>query len=666
MPPGSVSLQTSNPSSVLLEGGQSRVGLRRQSGPIARTNPVNGDLLPTNAVEARNNGRFQVQSNTNWFTSKLTAAAVLPYAVVKGVLIAVDYLMLTLPSSLIGAVSNRGLQPADRTDFQVQVPGAAAGQAATGLKLDGMVLPKLVPRGLDATEMREQVQAKIYRGHDILEGVRNGTRSAEQPATKKDVSDIAFYLQARGQLANEGTAFSSGAFTIPDPECRIRNFLDSSPDAYQRDSSHTSKFQALDGARHRGIDLPEGGGSSLDEAMPYGMETLLYGSLPKNEGMRMPEDRLFLKMESHGAWLSKPSPGYEPDGPRRTAKLHDVGAFVGHSCSFLATRGKGSAAGSRKERIPDFFKREFRQLLKDAPNAKTMLLKDSPMDSSMGIRVAYRNAQDALLQTWNQRPAERKALQGFITNIEQRFTHPDVRIGNEIILENHASGASLGDALESLASEHPNQRLVLGGLMQFATQNEQAWAEHTVDRPTDRYDAGAQQRFVAGRMERELARFDNEKAKQVLQNLEGAFGDRTKAMCDFAVEQLSVTVDQIKSPEPTVSVGLSGEVVLSVTDEYEYENSPEAVLLSRLTRMNGQVGSLVDQLKSRLSLPVTEHLAPASIDSADQLRPLELAALAHIGVEAKYEQPNSRHPSSGEIVYQTLEDPDVEVLDGLT
>ena len=452
MPPGSVSLPTSNPSSVLLEGGQSSVGLRPQSGPIDRTNPVNGELLPTNAVEARNNGRFQVQSNTNWFTSTVAKAAVLPYAILK----AVDYLLGTLPSRLIGALSNRGLQPADRTNFQVQVPGAAAGQAATNLNLDGMVLPRLVPRGLDATEMREQVQAKINRGHDILEGVRNGTRSTDQPATKKDVSDIAFYLQARGQLANAGEAFSSGAFTIPDPGSRIRNFLDSCPDAYQRASSHTKQFQALDGARHRGIDLPEGGGSSLDEAMPYGMETLLYGSLPKNEVMCMPEDRLFLKLESHGAWLSKPKPGYEGGAPRRPAQLHDVGAFLGHACSFLATRGQGSAEGSRKERIPDDFKTQFKQLLEAAPSASKFLKQDDPMNESMGVRVAYRNAKDALAVElpWD----ESFAIQKFVHDIENRFSHLDVRIGNEIILDNHSTGASLGDALDSLSTEQPNSR----------------------------------------------------------------------------------------------------------------------------------------------------------------------------------------------------------------
>lgn len=616
MPLSTGSLSSQTPLGVSLDGPRPQTGLRPQSAPL-RANPLDGNPLPTNAVEARNNGRFQVQSNTNWFSAAGAKAAVVPYALAKGAIQLVslplkvlDFLFCKLPSRALGTLSNlaQGLQRADRSNFQVQVPGATAGQGSSNLNLDGMMLPKLVPRGMDAAELREQVQIKIDRGHDILESVRNGTREA--PATKQDVSDIAFYLQARGQLANNGEAFSEGAFTIPDPGCRIRNFLDSSPDAYQRASSHTSRFQALDGARHRGIDLPGGGGASLDEAMPYGMETLLYGSLPEDTNMRMPEDRLFLKMESHGAWLSKPSPGYEPAGPRRTANRHDVGAFLGHACSFLASRGQGSAAGSRKERIPEGFKTEFRQLLKDAPNSAERLRKGDPMDSSMGIRVAYRNAQVALLEAGNDRPAERHALEKFIAGIEGKYSRPDVRIGNEIILENHATGASLGDALDSLGSEQPNQRLVLGGLMQFARQTDQAWAEHTAKKQTERFDAGAQQHFATGRMQAEVARLDDAKARQALQQLEGAFGNRTMGMCEFVVQQLSGIVDK--------------------------PNHPEAGLLSRMTRMGMLMGGLIDQLKSRLNLEEAERHPPTSIDSADELRPIELAALAHIGVEAKH------------------------------
>lgn len=173
-----------------------------------------------------------------------------------------------------------------------------------------------------------------------------------------------------------------------------------------------------------------------------------------------------------------------------------------------------------------------------------------------------------------------------------------------------ANGASLGNALDSLASARPNQRLVLGGLMQFAGQTDQAWADQTAGKPEDRLDAGARLRFDTGHMKAELARLDDSAARQVLQQLEGDFGDRAKAVCDFAVAQVSTFADS--------------------------ESSPEAVLVSRLTRMGNLVGSLTDELKVRLQLPESARGEPTMIDSVSQLTPLELAALAHIGVEAGY------------------------------
>lgn len=173
-----------------------------------------------------------------------------------------------------------------------------------------------------------------------------------------------------------------------------------------------------------------------------------------------------------------------------------------------------------------------------------------------------------------------------------------------------ANGASLGNALDSLASARPNQRLVLGGLMQFAGQTDQAWADQTAGKPEDRLDAGARLRFDTGHMKAELARLDDSAARQVLQQLEGDFGDRAKAVCDFAVAQVSTFADS--------------------------ESSPEAVLVSRLTRMGNLVGSLTDELKVRLQLPESARGESTMIDSVSQLTPLELAALAHIGVEAGY------------------------------
>ncbi|MFM5375594.1 ADP-ribosyltransferase [Aeromonas veronii] len=173
-----------------------------------------------------------------------------------------------------------------------------------------------------------------------------------------------------------------------------------------------------------------------------------------------------------------------------------------------------------------------------------------------------------------------------------------------------AKGSSLGHALDSLASARPNQRLVLGGLMQFAGQTDQAWVNHTAGKPEERLDAGARLRFDTGHMQAELGRLGDSEARQVLQQLEGDFGDRARAICDFAVAQVSGFADS--------------------------ESSPEAVLVSRLTRMGNLVGSLTDALKERLQLPGSARGEPTMIDSASQLTPLELAALAHIGVDESY------------------------------
>ena len=171
-----------------------------------------------------------------------------------------------------------------------------------------------------------------------------------------------------------------------------------------------------------------------------------------------------------------------------------------------------------------------------------------------------------------------------------------------------AKGSSLGHALDSLASARPNQRLVLGGLMQFASQGDQAWVDHTAGKPEDRLDAGARQRFDGDHMKAAVARLGASEARQVLQQLEGAFGDRVRGICDLAVELVSPFADTV----------------------------PEAVLASRLTRMNTVVSTLIDQIKEHLALPLSAHSDASQIDSADQLTPLELAALAHIGVDDRY------------------------------
>ena len=111
-------------------------------------------------------------------------------------------------------------------------------------------------------------------------------------------------------------------------------------------------------------------------------------------------------------------------------------------------------------------------------------------------------------------------------------------------------------------------------------------------------------------MKAAVARLGASEARQVLQQLEGTFGDRVKGICGLAVELVSPFADS--------------------------ETGPEAVLTSRLTRIGTVVSTLIDQIKEHLALPLSAHSDASQIDSADQLTPLELAALAHIGVDDRY------------------------------
>lgn len=425
----------------------------RRNTEIIRQNPLNGDPLPAPVAEARQRGQFEIQNQTNGFKAFGVGLGAAVYGVGKlAVKIAslpfkaLNTILFNLPSKGINAGVNwmRGLKTVDQANFQVNVPGMGE------LELDGNVLPTLMPRGSSVVDLRAEVQQKINAGHELLENIRNDRHDA--PATKEDVSNITFYLQAKGQKT-AGQTFQSGAFSLPDPDCKIRKFLDSSPQAYQRASSHLGDFQKLEGGRHRGIDLTEGGNRSLSEAMPFGKETLLYGSMPQNEDLRMPEDRIFLKLESCGAWLSKPSAGYEANnaGPRRTGQWHDIGTFVDHSCNFLKSRGKGSAAGTQKERIPKDIKNDFKEICEINPGLAERMKLGDPTNKSHGIRFMYANAK-AELQRMNEEMGFADAdeallgqdrfnldfvkMNDFVNKLENRFTHLDKRIGNEVIFDN--------------------------------------------------------------------------------------------------------------------------------------------------------------------------------------------------------------------------------------
>lgn len=262
------------------------------------------------------------------------------------------------------------------------------------------ISPSLIPRSTlqSVDNLQTELQGKIDRGRELVDKLRHNTEDKPVVPSKKDVSDIMWFLHVSAE-GKAGAPFKAGAITVDDPGGRIREYLDRSGEVYQRKSSHIGGFQKVDGGAHRGIDFG-GAPNNLDELLPNGRSTVLYGRLAQGT-QQMPREMLFLKMESHGCRLASPSSKIrdgEGHGPQdRKVKLgHDLKAFFGHAFSFLGGIGERSsgnhAADSRKERVNKPFIEGYKNLVSQMPDAiKEILNRDDPLSKSGGIRVMSNN-----------------------------------------------------------------------------------------------------------------------------------------------------------------------------------------------------------------------------------------------------------------------------------
>lgn len=311
------------------------------------------------------------------------------------------------------------------------------------VQLDGKMVEheiNALPRNQRQDAVRDMprvLQQRVDSGHRIWTEVNNGTRQG--PASLEDVRDLMTFLMAKGM--EKGDGFSEGAFNISDPNHRLRDFLDSCPEVYQRPSSHIEGFQQAPGGSHRGIDV--GGAVTL----PYGKATLLYGGI--NAGVQgMGGDRIFLKTEEHGCRLSSRwTPNRDPNiRPDRPVRLGDVGQFLGHAMGFFRTVLRGISGGhlfpnakdSRKERIPGDVSRDFKAILKNLDRSGQadvagILRQNDPLATSQGIRVMAANLDQALARPDLGQPT-RESMQRLRDELGTRFDHLDVRIGNEVVL----------------------------------------------------------------------------------------------------------------------------------------------------------------------------------------------------------------------------------------
>lgn len=261
--------------------------------------------------------------------------------------------------------------------------------------------PSTFPRAelSNTPNLKQLVQDKINRGHDLVQNLMDGTRGPVPGATIQEVTDIAWFLHVSAE-SKTGTQFKSGALTTVDSNQRLRQFMDSSPESYQRISSHIEGFKASDGGQHRGIDVPKGHG--VDSLLPHGRTTILYASMIPNATTSMPDTMLFFKLESHGCRLAGPKAQDRDAGHQdRGIRLgHDIKNFLGHTFSFISgikARITGDhGAESRKERIPGEVKTAYKSLVEAAPpGLRDILTRNNPTGTASGIRVMLANIDEA-------------------------------------------------------------------------------------------------------------------------------------------------------------------------------------------------------------------------------------------------------------------------------
>ena len=326
------------------------------------------------------------------------------------------------------------ISSSDKTTFNV---------AGKQVEFPSKFMGDKIPPGKTKEQLKREVQNKINDGERLLHAIESGT--AQTPCTLKNMTDLMTYLQARAQ--SEHGHHSEGSMSIPDPDNKIKNVLDTSPDAYQRASSHISEFQNDPNAvgTHRGIDA-YGRTKNTNDMLPNNMKTVMYGTMQQSEKLRMGENRLWLKMEPHGAWAFSPKVR-DPNGPQRAANAHDGKAAVGHTFSFIETRGQGSKEGTRKERIPSDIAKEWKAIQKLAreelkgrdnpyPGLNKMIRDGEGLQNARGVRFI-----NTYMGAMKNSGMFSDKVTDKIGDLQEKFAQKfpqdtmNVRIGNEVILK---------------------------------------------------------------------------------------------------------------------------------------------------------------------------------------------------------------------------------------
>ncbi len=327
-------------------------------------------------------------------------------------------------------------------------------------------MPKIHYEGLVASEsddnrprnigeLRASITARIKRGVDILNSLREGRVSRFEPS-RGNIVALTFALHA-GALA-KGEFMYRGSFSVADPDGNIARWLDKAEGIYLRTSTHAKTQHSLTVDGHlnmpRGYDVPTGMGGLLN-----GMRTFHYFTIPDPDHMQDaggsgPKRRLFLKCETFGIFCSTANfhPGKKKSAKTegmntRSYKFGDFIESVFHGSSLLASFfTPKDAPGIRKENLPKPLKDVIDVAEANLRAIGEERLADKLVDAVKGHGAGVRQLMDNMGEMLENLPADdvkraevTEILDAMIVEMERvSGGHTgvfDKRMGNEIMID---------------------------------------------------------------------------------------------------------------------------------------------------------------------------------------------------------------------------------------
>lgn len=161
---------------------------------------------------------------------------------------------------------------------------------------------------------------------------------------------------------------------------------------------------------------------------------------------------------------------------------------------------------------------------------------------------------------------------------------------------------SIKTALANLATGRPNTSVFLSGVTTFLEDQEVRWEGKNANNSELRWDAQAQNDFISEQLQEHISELNTHEAHNILEQLEGHFGQRAHGVMGLASELLGLADDNDQ-------------------------------LLSRLTRAEGLTDNLISLLRVKLGMAEVDIPGSPSIDSLNQLNPLEQAVLVKLGIK---------------------------------